>query len=92
MFFMGAILFSTMALLPPFLHGLPGYPVIDVGTLLVPRGVGTMAAVFAVGRAATSGRRPGRATSWMAAAGRDHEKQSPSRPSAFALVPSRSLA
>jgi DHA2 family multidrug resistance protein len=50
MFFMGAILFSTMALLPPFLHGLLGYPVIDVGTLLVPRGVGTMAAMFAVGR------------------------------------------
>jgi len=50
MFFMGAILFSTMALLPPFLHGLLGYPVIDVGMLLVPRGLGTMAAMFAVGR------------------------------------------
>lgn len=50
MFFMGAILFSTMALLPPFLHKLLGYPVIDVGNLLVPRGVGTMVAMFIVGR------------------------------------------
>jgi DHA2 family multidrug resistance protein len=50
MFFMGAILFSTMALLPPFLHRLLGYPVVDVGNLLVPRGLGTMVAMFAVGR------------------------------------------
>lgn len=49
-FCMGAILFGTMALLPPFLHHLLGYPVLDVGNLLVPRGVGTMAAMFAVGR------------------------------------------
>lgn len=49
-FCMGAILFGTMALLPPFLHTLLGYPVVDVGNLLVPRGVGTMVAMFAVGR------------------------------------------
>jgi DHA2 family multidrug resistance protein len=49
-FFMGAILFGTMALLPPFLHNLLGYPVIDVGNLLVPRGVGTMVAMLIVGR------------------------------------------
>jgi len=50
MFFTGAILFGTMSLLPPFLHNLLGYPVIDVGNLLVPRGLGTMAAMVVVGR------------------------------------------
>jgi DHA2 family multidrug resistance protein len=52
MFFTGGILFGTMSLLPPFLHNLLGYPVIDVGNLLVPRGLGTMAAMFVVGRLA----------------------------------------
>ena len=51
-FLVGIVLLATMALLPPFLQGLLGYPVIDVGFLLVPRGVGTMLAMLAVGRIA----------------------------------------
>ncbi|MDP1692716.1 MAG: DHA2 family efflux MFS transporter permease subunit [Burkholderiaceae bacterium] len=51
-FLMGFTLFGTMALLPPFLHKLLGYPVLDVGNLLVPRGIGTMMAMFAAGRLA----------------------------------------
>jgi len=49
-FLVGVILLATLALLPPFLHNLIGYPVIDVGYLLAPRGVGTMAAMMVVGR------------------------------------------
>jgi DHA2 family multidrug resistance protein len=52
MFAVGAILFATMVLLPSMLHNLMGYPVVDVGLLLVPRGVGTMAAMLVVGRLA----------------------------------------
>ena len=46
----GAVLFATMALLPPFMQNLMGYPVIDVGFLLVPRGVGTLIALITVGK------------------------------------------
>ncbi|MFZ0486685.1 MAG: DHA2 family efflux MFS transporter permease subunit [Arenicellales bacterium] len=49
-FFMGIILLATLALLPPFLQNLSGYPVITTGFALAPRGVGTMAAMFVVGR------------------------------------------
>lgn len=49
-FVVGIILLATMALLPPFLQGLMGYPIIDVGLLLAPRGLGTMAAMMLVGR------------------------------------------
>jgi MFS transporter, DHA2 family, multidrug resistance protein len=49
-FVVGIILLATMALLPPFMQNLMGYPVIDVGMLLAPRGVGTMIAMFTVGR------------------------------------------
>ncbi|WP_201345003.1 DHA2 family efflux MFS transporter permease subunit [Thiohalobacter sp. COW1] len=49
-FIVGVILLATMALLPPFMQGLLGYPVIDVGYLLAPRGVGTMIAMIAVGK------------------------------------------
>jgi DHA2 family multidrug resistance protein len=48
-FIVGVILLATMALLPPFMQNLMGYPVIDVGVLLAPRGVGTMFAMIAVG-------------------------------------------
>jgi len=50
MFMVGIVLLATMALLPPFLQNLLGYPVVDVGTALAPRGVGTMAAMLLVGR------------------------------------------
>jgi len=49
-FMVGVVLLATMALLPPFMQNLMGYPVIDVGYLLAPRGVGTMIAMIAVGR------------------------------------------
>jgi DHA2 family multidrug resistance protein len=39
-----------MALLPPFMQGLMGYPIIDIGFLLAPRGVGTMIAMVIVGK------------------------------------------
>ena len=42
-FMMGVVLLATMALLPPFMQSLMGYPVLDVGFLLTPRGFGTMA-------------------------------------------------
>lgn len=51
-FVVGVILLATMALLPPFMQNLMGYPVIDVGLLLAPRGFGTMVAMLAVGRMA----------------------------------------
>jgi MFS transporter, DHA2 family, multidrug resistance protein len=51
-FVIGIILLATMALLPPFLQNLMGYPVIDVGYVLAPRGVGTMIAMLVVGRLA----------------------------------------
>jgi DHA2 family multidrug resistance protein len=49
-FIVGIILLATMALLPPFMQSLMNYPIIDVGYLLAPRGVGTMIAMFVVGK------------------------------------------
>ncbi len=49
-FIVGVILLATMALLPPFMQNLLGYPVLDVGYLLAPRGVGTMIAMMLVGK------------------------------------------
>jgi len=51
-FITGVILLAVLALLPPFMQGLLGYPIIDVGNLLVPRGIGTMVAMMTVGRLA----------------------------------------
>ncbi len=51
-FMIGLILFATLALLPPFMQNLLGFPVVDVGILLAPRGVGTMIAMITVGRLA----------------------------------------
>jgi len=49
-FVVGMILLTTMTLLPPFLQTLLDYPVVDVGLLLAPRGVGTTIALLIVGR------------------------------------------
>lgn len=49
-FIVGIILLATMALLPPFMQHLMGYPVINVGYVLAPRGVGTMIAMLTVGK------------------------------------------
>ena len=50
MFIVGIILLATMALMPPFLQNLMGYPVITTGMVLAPRGVGTMVAMMLAGR------------------------------------------
>ncbi len=50
MFMIGVVLLTTLALLAPFLQTLLGYPVVTAGVLLAPRGVGTMLAMFIVGR------------------------------------------
>lgn len=49
-FIIGIILLATMALMPPYMQGLLNYPVIDVGMLLAPRGLGTMTAMMIVGK------------------------------------------
>jgi DHA2 family multidrug resistance protein len=49
-FFIGIILLSTMALLPPMLENSFGFPIITVGLVLAPRGIGTMASMLVVGR------------------------------------------
>ncbi len=50
MFVSGAILFSTLALLPPLLQNLLNYPVVTTGFVTAPRGVGTIISMFIVGR------------------------------------------
>jgi len=50
MFTVGVLLLATLALLPPFLQSLLGFPVITAGYVLAPRGIGTMAAMMVVGR------------------------------------------
>ena len=49
-FFTGIILLATMALLPPYMQNLMGYPVLDVGFIMAPRGIGTMTSMMIVGR------------------------------------------
>jgi DHA2 family multidrug resistance protein len=50
MFTVGVLLLATMALLPPFLQSLLGFPVLTAGYVLAPRGMGTMVAMMIVGR------------------------------------------
>src|SRR3546814_9490538 len=49
-FMVGVVLLATLALLPPFLQTLMGFPVLTTGYVLAPRGVGTMIAMVLVGR------------------------------------------
>jgi MFS transporter, DHA2 family, multidrug resistance protein len=46
------IMFASAALVAPYLQTLAGYPVLDAGLLLAPRGVGTMAAMLLAGQLA----------------------------------------
>lgn len=48
-FCVGVALLSSIALLPPFLQSLLGYPAVTTGLVMAPRGVGTMAASMIVG-------------------------------------------
>jgi len=49
-FTIGLVLFSGLALLPPMLATIYGYPVIATGMVMAPRGVGTMVSMLLVGR------------------------------------------
>jgi DHA2 family multidrug resistance protein len=49
-FVVGIILYATLALLPPMLQDLMNYPVTTAGVVMMPRGIGTMVAMLAVGR------------------------------------------
>jgi MFS transporter, DHA2 family, multidrug resistance protein len=49
-FVVGVVLFATLALLPPMLQELLNYPVVLAGLVTAPRGIGTLAAMFIVGR------------------------------------------
>lgn len=49
-FLTGITLFSGLALLPPMLQNLMGFPVIETGLLMGPRGIGTMVSMIIVGR------------------------------------------
>jgi MFS transporter, DHA2 family, multidrug resistance protein len=49
-FIVGAVLYATLALLPPLLQDLLNYPVVTTGLVTAPRGAGTLAAMFLVGR------------------------------------------
>jgi MFS transporter, DHA2 family, multidrug resistance protein len=49
-FIIGVVLFATLALLPPLLQDLLNYPVVTAGLVTAPRGLGTLAAMFIVGR------------------------------------------
>jgi DHA2 family multidrug resistance protein len=50
MFLLGVIMLATMALFPPYLQTLMGYPVLDAGIILAPRGVGTTLAMLIASR------------------------------------------
>ena len=54
MFVAGVNMLATMALMPPFLQRLLGYPVLTTGYVLAPRGLGTMLSMFIVGRLVNS--------------------------------------
>jgi DHA2 family multidrug resistance protein len=49
-FIVGAVLYASLALLPPLLQDLLNYPVVTTGLVTAPRGFGTLAAMFIVGR------------------------------------------
>lgn len=50
MFCAGVILLATLALMPPFMQNLLGFPVFRTGLIMAPRGMATMLAIFIVGR------------------------------------------
>jgi DHA2 family multidrug resistance protein len=50
MFFMGMIMYASLALLSPYLQTLLGYPVMTTGFAMAPSGAGTMVAMFCTGR------------------------------------------
>lgn len=49
-FALGILLYSVMSLIPPMLAGLMGYPVLSIGYVMAPRGIGTLVAMVVIGR------------------------------------------
>jgi len=49
-FIIGMTYFASLALQPPYLQDLMGYPVVTAGLVMGPRGLGTMAAMLIVGK------------------------------------------
>jgi DHA2 family multidrug resistance protein len=49
-FTVGLTVLASLALMPPFLQSLSGYPALDAGMLMAPRGVGVMLAMLVTGR------------------------------------------
>jgi DHA2 family multidrug resistance protein len=49
-FVIGIVLLASLALLPPMLANIFGYPTITTGIIMAPRGVGTMISMVVVGR------------------------------------------
>jgi len=49
-FIVGIVLFATLALLPPLLQDLMGYPVVYTGIVTAPRGMGTLASMIILNR------------------------------------------
>ncbi|MGH8258590.1 MAG: DHA2 family efflux MFS transporter permease subunit, partial [Steroidobacteraceae bacterium] len=49
-FVIGVVLFATLALLPPLLEDLLGYPVTTTGLVTSPRGIGAFITTFIIGR------------------------------------------
>lgn len=46
----GAMLFGSLVLIPPFVQNLGGYPLVDAGIIMAPRGAGAMFCALFVGR------------------------------------------
>jgi len=49
-FFMGMVLFGVLALMPPMMESLLGYPVVLTGILTAPRGIGSLIAMMVTAR------------------------------------------
>ncbi|HEY5106446.1 MAG TPA: DHA2 family efflux MFS transporter permease subunit [Caulobacteraceae bacterium] len=49
-FFVGVLLFSTLALLPPMMQQLMGFSALESGIATMPRGLGSFVSMFIVGR------------------------------------------
>jgi DHA2 family multidrug resistance protein len=52
-FFVGVLLFSSMALLPTMMETILGYPVVTTGVVSMPRGIGSFISMFIVGQLIT---------------------------------------
>ena len=50
MFLIGCVMMAVLALLPGLLQGIYGYPAVDAGWLLAPRGLGLLASITLLGR------------------------------------------